>query len=196
MDWMPIHTMTPSIHRGGAVAAPDVVAQRNRMFPLGRRKGNPFSEGVFRPAGGRRTGRRRLLAHGCSPCDNYGIRHVHRVTALPERRIAVTQSGEKRNRRPGEQGGENRDQAVVGIPEKTGSRNGCWANQIECPQDARCPEQPTKRRFSVFERTDRPLEPFHFCPIVHLTRARPQPRRVLQASSCGRVFLRPSGTML
>ena len=82
------------------------------------------------------------------------------------------------------------------VPKRTAVRNGCCANQIECPQDARCPEQPTKRRFSVFERTDRPLEPFHFCPIVHLTRARPQPRRVLQASSCGRVFLRPSGTML
>ena len=65
MDWMPIHTMTPSIHRGGAVAAPDVVAQRNRMFPLGRGKGNPFPERGFRPAGGRRTGRRRRLAHGC-----------------------------------------------------------------------------------------------------------------------------------
>ena len=82
------------------------------------------------------------------------------------------------------------------VLERAAVRNGCWANQIECPQDARCPEQPTKRRFSVFERTDRPLEPFHFCPIVHLTRAHPQPRRVLQASSCGRVLLRPSGTML
>ena len=83
MDWMPIHTMTPSIHRGGAVAAPDVVAQRNRMFPLGRRKGNPFPERGFRPAGGRRTGRRRLLAHGCSPRDNRSYRAAFALRNRP-----------------------------------------------------------------------------------------------------------------
>ena len=53
---------------GGAVVA-DTVDEQDRMLPLGRRKGNPFPERVFRPAGGREMGLKCLLAHRCSPRD-------------------------------------------------------------------------------------------------------------------------------
>ena len=38
-----------------AVAAVIVVPEQERVLLVGRRKGNPFPERVFRPAGGRQT---------------------------------------------------------------------------------------------------------------------------------------------
>ena len=66
MHWIPIHSQwigmdtirmdTNPLSAGGADAAADTVDEQDRMLPLGRRKGNPFPERVFRPAGGRGNG--------------------------------------------------------------------------------------------------------------------------------------------
>ena len=44
------------------------------MLLLGRREGNPLAATVFRPAGGRKTGLKCLLAHIRSLRDNYVYR--------------------------------------------------------------------------------------------------------------------------
>ena len=65
---------TNPLSAGGTDAAADTVDEQDRMLPMGRRKGNPFPERVFRPAGGREMGLKCLLAHIRSPRDNYAYR--------------------------------------------------------------------------------------------------------------------------
>ena len=45
-----------------AAAAVIVVPEQDRVLLVGRRKGNPFPERVFRPSGGRQTTAKRWLA--------------------------------------------------------------------------------------------------------------------------------------
>ena len=71
-QWIGMDTIrmdTNPLSAGGADAAADTVDEQDRMLPLGRRKGNPFPERVFRPAGGREMGLKGLLAHRCSMRD-------------------------------------------------------------------------------------------------------------------------------
>ena len=65
---------TNPLSAGGADAAADTVDEQDRMLPLGRRKGNPFPERVFRPAGGREMGLKCLLTHRCSLRDKTNYR--------------------------------------------------------------------------------------------------------------------------
>ena len=60
---------TNPLSAGGTDAAADTVDEQDRMLPMGRRKGNPFPERVFRPAGGREMGLKCLLTHRCSLRD-------------------------------------------------------------------------------------------------------------------------------
>ena len=65
---------TNPLSAGGTDAAADTVDEQDRMLPMGRRKGNPFPERVFRPAGGREMGLKCLLTHRCSLRDNWPYR--------------------------------------------------------------------------------------------------------------------------
>ena len=65
---------TNPLSAGGTDAAADTVDEQDRMLPMGRRKGNPFPERVFRPAGGREMGLKCLLTYRCSPRDKTNYR--------------------------------------------------------------------------------------------------------------------------
>ena len=65
---------TNPLSAGSADAAADTVDEQDRMLPLGRRKGNPFPERVFRPARGREMGLKCLLTHVRSLRDNSAYR--------------------------------------------------------------------------------------------------------------------------
>ena len=65
---------TNPLSAGGTDAAADTVDEQDRMLPMGRRKGNPFPERVFRPAGGREMGLKCLLTHRCLLRDKRNYR--------------------------------------------------------------------------------------------------------------------------
>ena len=65
---------TNPLSAGGTDAAADTVDEQDRMLPMGRRKGNPFPERVFRPAGGREMGLKCLLTHRCLLRDKANYR--------------------------------------------------------------------------------------------------------------------------
>ena len=76
---------TNPLSAGGTDAAADTVDEQDRMLPMGRRKGNPFPERVFRPAGGREMGLKCLLTHRCLLLDKriYRAAIVERFRAFP-----------------------------------------------------------------------------------------------------------------
>ena len=62
---------TNPLSAGGADAAADTVDEQDRVLLVGRRKGNPFPERVFRSAGGREMGLKCLLTHARSLRDKW-----------------------------------------------------------------------------------------------------------------------------